>query len=65
MPEPFQNRSPISYIVRVYRREQSSQQIAGVVENPELQEHATFTSFEELKAILLRPGGRVRSVSDR
>lgn len=59
MPERSHSRAPTSYIVRVYRREQVSRKIAGVVENPEFEERAPFASFDELKAILLRPSGRV------
>jgi hypothetical protein len=45
---------PLSYIVRVYRRDQDGQ-IAGTVELPEFDERAPFIDFEELKAILLEP----------
>jgi hypothetical protein len=45
---------PLSYIVRVYRREPQGQ-IAGTVELPEFDERAPFIDFEELKAILLDP----------
>jgi hypothetical protein len=68
---------PLSYIVRVYRRD-SQGQIAGTVELPEFDERAPFIDFDELKAILLEPpaeraeGGAiaaehdaVRSESDR
>lgn len=45
-------RLPLSYIVRIYRRE-PPEQIAGTVEIPEYDERAAFNSFEDLESILL------------
>jgi len=44
-----------SYVVRIYRRNSSSpQNIVGLVELVEVDEEKSFTSFDELRAILDR-----------
>lgn len=42
-----------SYVVRIYRRNRNSpQNLVGLVELVEVDEEKSFTSFEELRAIL-------------
>ena len=41
-----------SYIVRIYRRGQTPEDIVGVVERPEYEQHLRFRSLAELNAIL-------------
>ena len=50
---------PVSYIVRVYRSE-GPEAVAGTVDVPELAQHLTFTTFEELRTILTTANGRER-----
>lgn len=62
MPKEQATELPISYIVRVYRSE-PPETMAGTVDVPELAQHLTFASFEELKSILAtatRSGARAR-----
>lgn len=51
---------PVSYIVRVYRSG-PPEAMAGTVDVPELAKHLTFTSFDELKTILMTADGRERA----
>jgi len=42
-----------SYVVRIYRRDSASpQNLVGLVELVEIDEEKSFTSFDELRAIL-------------
>jgi hypothetical protein len=41
-----------SYVVRIYRRNSSPQNLVGPVELVEVDQERAFTSFEELRAIL-------------
>jgi len=48
-----------SYVVRIYRRNRNSpQNLVGLVELVEVDEEKSFTSFDELRAILDSRQGR-------
>jgi hypothetical protein len=53
--------TPEIYIVRIYRRiPRSARQIAGLIETPGGSRAATFTSVEDLSAILGAPRAHLR-----
>ena len=43
-----------SYVLRVYRRDRTAREIAGILENPERETRLAFRSFAELRALLSR-----------
>jgi len=53
-----------SYIVRIYRRDESTHEIVGLVESPESCERMPFQSFAQLREILNTDMRELKRCSD-
>ena len=55
-----------NYVIRIYRRDKSDPRlVVGIVEEVDSRKKKGFTTFEELRAILLTPTGRYMRYNHR